>query len=346
MYTLSKVLLRLVVVLYMFSSIAWSENNDKNVSEETVNPWADDLYHYITRKMYTFSHHLDKKLSEKLTDDTYILDVEKKSDDQDAATEDLEVNEWFSTFFRDELFEDEYRKSNMRLKTTYTYDHKNRKYAPSLSLKMNLALPRAKEGLNIFIGREIERDENRNYAKTTDEDIGIRYFLPFDTSFKTYVSAGFHNFDNPYVKTKAWLPFGEGQWRNRIQQEFEWSKDDRFSEETDLYFDRLLEEDAFLRFHLQRSSKSDIHGMTLFGEMIYNKTTKYDRGYQIGLSAFGETKPESQVNEYAAYAVWKKNIFRKWLYYEIEPRVEWERAYDFDANYKVLVSLEVFFGSE
>lgn len=307
---------------------------------------ADDLYTYLTKKMYTFVYYLDRKLSEELTDDAYILDVDNTPEDTYTDTEDLPVNEWFSIFFRDELFEDEYRKSNMRLKTTYAYDHKRNKYSPSLSLKMNVALPRTKEGLNIFIGSEIERDENRNYAKTTDEDIGLRYFLPFDTFFETYVSAGFHNFDDPYVKTKVWVPFSQGKWRNRIQQEFEWSNDDRFTEETDLYFDRLLEEDAFLRFHLQRSSQKDIDGMKLFGEVIYNKTTKYDRGYQIGLSIHGETKPESQVNQYAGYAVLKKNIWRKWLYYEIEPRVEWDRVYDFDPNYKLLVSLEVFLGSE
>lgn len=343
MYKLTEVLFGLVVVLCLFSSMAWSENTENNITHTTVNPWADDLYSYITKKMYTFSHHLDRKLSEKLTDDLY---VDSSSNKNNTEKDSLQVNEWFSSFFRDEIFDDEYRKSNMRLKTTYTYDHKRNKYSPTLSLKMNLALPRTKEGINLFIGREIDRDENRNYEKTTDEDIGIRYFLPFDTFFETYVSVGFHNFDDPYVKTKAWIPYNSGQWRNRVQQEFEWSKDDRFSEETDLYFDRLLEDDAFLRLHLQRSSKSDIDGMQLFGEVIYNKTTKYDRGYQVGLSVLGETKPESQVNEYAGYVVWKKNIWRKWLYYEIEPRVEWERAYDFDANYKVLVSLEAFFGSE
>ena len=76
MYRSSKVLFRFVVVLCLFCSFTWGESN---FTKTAAKPPTDNLYTYITKKMYTYVYYLDRKLSERLTDDAYILDVESVS---------------------------------------------------------------------------------------------------------------------------------------------------------------------------------------------------------------------------------------------------------------------------
>jgi hypothetical protein len=205
-----------------------------------------------------------------------------------------------------------------------------------------------KKRLNLYIesdNKNEERRERDNYRDMTEGSIGLRYTLPTKHYIHSFVSAGMHSLDNPYLLTHIWLPYNVGKWRNRVSQSLKYSNRYHFEEETNLYFDRFTDDDAMFRIHLGRNSKEDVAGMGYYTTLSYNKTTKFNKGYQIGVSTIGHTEPENEITKYSLYGIYKQNIYRKWLYYEIEPRVEWEKQYDFEENYLILVSLEIFFGS-
>ena len=329
-----------LVGLFLMSSIAVMADQNSGVEQKS---WMDETHQYISKKVYTFSHHLDEKLAGyacKFDSDCVSLDDESTQQEEGQTA----ANDWFSSFFRDEIFDEVYTKSYVIVRGTVDYDDRTSDFGFSSKIRASLALPKTEDRLHFYIEDGGDNLDTRNYGTQTQNDVGLRYFLANKHFIKSSFSLGLHSWDDPYVRANFWLPYQIGHWRNRISQKFQYSVDDKFEDETRLYFDRILEEDAFLRFDVGRWSKEEIDGMQYFGGISYNKTTSFNKGYKLGISAIGQTKPDNEITQYAAYGVYKENIYRKWLFYEIEPRVEWDRAYDFEPNYKLLVSLEVFFG--
>ncbi|HIP29971.1 MAG TPA: hypothetical protein EYG83_04070 [Sulfurospirillum arcachonense] len=40
----------------------------------------------------------------------------------------------------------------------------------------------------------------------------------------------------------------------------------------------------------------------------------------------------------------RQNIYRKWLFYEVSPGVNFSKKHDFDPNYRFYLRLDAFFG--
>lgn len=337
-------MIRFIILNILFISVTWGEHN-ASAEEEG---WADTYHRYFTHKLHTFSYHLDEKLSSY----DYLFETNAtKIDHQNDTTESKDeppINDWFSSFFKDEIFNEVYTKSYALWKTTLKYDYKANKLKPFTSFRASLALPKTRNRVNLYIENEDEEEKRRRsgYRDMTEGSIGLRYTLPVKNYIHSFASVGIHSYDNPYLLTHFWLPYDIGRWRNRVSQSFKYSNEYHFEEETNLYFDRFTDEDAMFRIHLGRNSKQEIDGMGYYSALSYSKTTKFNKGYQIGVSALGQTQPENEITKYSLYGVYKQNIYRKWLYYEIEPRVEWEKQYDFETNYILQVSIEIFFGFE
>ncbi|MDM5270648.1 hypothetical protein PGH07_00480 [Sulfurovum sp. zt1-1] len=334
-------MVRIIFILFMLSSVTWAEQN-ATVEEET---WTDTYHRFLTKKLHIFSHHLDEKLSTyDYLIETNATTLYKKDDTTEDETEPA-INDWFSSFFKDEIFDEAYTKTYALWRNTLKYDYKAKKFTPSTSFKVSLALPKTKNRLNLYIESDNEETIGMNdYRDGTEGSIGLRYTLPAKNYIHSFVSVGIHGFDNPYLLTHVWVPYNVGKWRNRVSQSFKYSNKYHFEEETNLYFDRFTDDNAMFRIHLGRNTKQEVEGMGYYSTISYNKTTKFNKGYQIGVSTEGQTKPENEITKYSLYGIYKQNIYRKWLYYEVEPRVEWEKLYDFEANYLILVSLEIFFG--
>jgi hypothetical protein len=334
-------IMKKLVGLFLMSSIAVIADQNSGTVEKS---WMDETHQYFSQKVYNFSHHLDDKLSGyacMIDSDCVSLDDEKTQSEEGESA----VNDWFSSFFRDEIFDDVYTKSYVIVRGTVEYDHRTDDVSFSGRVKASLALPKTEDRLHFYIEDEDNDDlGSRDFGKDTRSNIGLRYFQENDRLIKSSYSLGLHSLDDPYARATFWLPYQIGAWRNRISQKFQYSVDEKFEEETRFYFDRILDDDSFVRFLAARWTIEEIEGMQYFGNIVYNKITSFNKGYQIGVSALGHTEPENEITQYAVYGVYKENIYRKWLFYEIEPRVEWDREYDFDPNYKLLVSLEIFFG--
>lgn len=332
------------IVLFVFNLVS----ADQNLTVENTN-WMDDYHRFFTQKVHTFSHHLDEKLSSYDTlIETNATTLHTDKPVPSSVESDSALNDWFSSFFKDAIFDEAYTKSYALIKSTLKYDYKAKKFTPSTILRASLVLPKTKNRLSFFIEEKSNEysSVNTHYDNELIEGtIGLRYTLPTKEYFHSYLSTGIHSgFENPFFITHVWIPYNVSQWRNRVSQTFKYSELYRFEEETRFYFDRYIEDDAMFRVNIGRSSREEVDGMKYFTSVAYNKTTKYNRGYQIGITTEGHTKPENEITKYALYGIYKQNIYRKWLFYEIEPRVEWEDIYDFEPNYVMLVSLEIFFG--
>ena len=306
--------------------------------------WIDSAYFLIKDKVCIFSCNFDKKISNYI----YELDENKTKSNYDNDKT-ISTDNWIASFFNDIDFKDnnlkeKYKRSNLRVKTTLKYDKKRKKTELSISAKAKLILPKTKDRLSLIIDNEDEDSYYKDYNFDNNEKVKLVYSKQSKSLIKQSASLGIGSFDNPYIKGKMYIPYRIGKWKNRIDQYVKYSRKYKFEERTNLYLDRVLKDDSFLRLNVGRRTRNDFRGMEFYANISYHDTSIYDRGLQIGFSSIGKTKPETKINKYTIYSIYKKSIWREWLYYEIEPRIEWERTYDFDVNYVILFSLEIFFG--
>ncbi|MCC2617199.1 hypothetical protein LJ739_13175 [Aestuariibacter halophilus] len=69
-----------------------------------------------------------------------------------------------------------------------------------------------------------------------------------------------------------------------------------------------------------------------------------DTATLVGFYIEGLSKPTYRLEEYLASVRWRKNAFRDWLFFEVEPFVLWRRDENFSASYGVALRVEGNFG--
>ena len=230
-----------------------------------------------------------------------------------------------------------------------------------LKLRAQIPFSRSKKNLKIFVDDlTVENADNVLQDVSNDDDkpdIGIHYFAPIRKIISRY-SVGLSGID-PFVRARYNMPIRTNEWLIDPVQIFEYSTDDKFEEETNIYFDRSWSKKSLVRIQLHRSTHQERDGMDYLLSAQYFRATKRDAGYGIGQSFYGNTKyeyivdngsvvPETEtfggINSYVTTFSWRENIWRKWFYYEIRPSVSFERQYDYEPNYRALIFFDFYFG--
>jgi hypothetical protein len=231
-----------------------------------------------------------------------------------------------------------------------------------LKLRAQIPFSKSRKNLKIFVDDLTMENANDILQDPSNEDqgspdIGIHYFAPI-RKIKSRYSIGLSGID-PFVRARYNMPILANEWLIDTVQLFEYSTDDKFEEETNIYFDRSWGKKSLLRIHLHRSTHQETEGMDYFLSTQYYRATKKDAGYGLGQTFIGNTKyeyivnnggvlPETEtfggINNYVTTFSWRENIWRDWFYYEIRPSVSFERQYDYEPNYRALIFFDFYFG--
>jgi len=231
-----------------------------------------------------------------------------------------------------------------------------------LTIRAQMPFSKTKKRFRIFVD-DLTADNVDNTlqdASNDDQgspDIGVHYYAPI-RKIKSRYSIGLSGID-PFVKARYNMPIRANEWLIDTVQVFEYSTDDKFEEETNIYFDRSWSSKSLFRIQLHRSTHQETDGMDYALSAQYFRATKKDAGYGFAQSFYGNTKyeyivdnsagvPETEtfggINTYITSFSWRENIWRKWFYYEIRPSVAFERQYDYEPNYRVRIFLDFYFG--
>jgi hypothetical protein len=145
----------------------------------------------------------------------------------------------------------------------------------------------------------------------------------------------------------------------RPVQYVEYSYEDEFKEETQFYFDHQLKnKKELIRLYLNRYTETYLDGMNYSAQLSYLSTIKHSVGYQVYTNLSGRTQvnskkpantkynivPSAGVYNYSTGIVWKQQFFKKYLFYELQPFVEFDQQYNYNANYVFRAHLELYFG--
>ena len=173
---------------------------------------------------------------------------------------------------------------------------------------------------------------NRTEAMDLDLDTGVRSDL---TTFARLRYRSVH----PLFNEWAWLRFTERvEWRDPKG----WRSRSLFE------IDRPLSDVASVRLasEIQYSEKlnEDGRGLGLFQGVDLFLRQSDKAAWNLGVGAAGFTQPEARVDSYRCYVRYRRQVWRPWLFVEMEPFVLWPRDQGYQGVNGFTLRLETLFG--
>ncbi|MHC3994207.1 hypothetical protein ACXWTF_05215 [Thiomicrolovo sp. ZZH C-3] len=321
--------------------------------------YMDAFHADITQKVHLLSANTDQQLASWSGRET--KKKRRRVPRDGNASEGL--SDYFNRLFHDDTFLYSGERSYLILRGGAEYNEEEGwKFLNNIRFAMKL--PHTQEQLQIFVGDPLadkDKDvisENGEVDETTG--VGARYFLPdFLLDVKASVSAGFRGLTNPFTQGRVEYRSNFYDWLIRPVQYVDYSVDRQFYEETDLYIDRRISKEELVRLQLQRSTETDNAGMAYKVALSYFNTLGFRAGFRTFASASGRTvvdnSQSTDTNEtvvemtpgiyrYSVGIGWKQAFARRWLFYEIIPRIDYDMQYNWRPNYVCQFWLEIYFG--
>lgn len=323
---------------------------------ETTADYIDSFHLYTSNAVNFLAGSLDNELDIAVNE---TLESEPKKNDSNISER---MSDYFNKFFRESTYLYGSNESYLMVRLGAEGNLLANSITPVTDVKISLKLPHTQNRLHLFVGdpfktKEEERIVNDQGEVDSRTAVGVAYYLPtIIEDFDINIFGGFRGLTNPFIQGRAEYPVNLYDWLIRPVQSVEYSVDRQFYEQTQLYFDRRISPTEMVRLQLQRQTETEVAGMNYQGILGYYLSFSSHAGFSVSTSAGGATvvdpdrysgssaNPHAGVYLYTLGGVWKASFWRKWLFYELSPRIEWDMYYTWQPNYIADLTLEIYFG--
>ena len=358
-------ILNIIILTIILASISYAE--EQNLDDgHFIDKWHKKTYNSFKEA----SEYVDKKLVE--TADKYADDNNETKNKKILEQYEKELKEknnkkakrkkHADKFFLSDKFIEETNEPFLRVtpegrvNSKSNFDDKIR-----LKVRAHLPLSRSKKRFRLFIGNldsENIKDTLNNDNGSSKPEIGVNYFSPDYYGIRSKYSIGIHGI-YPFGRARYSTDFNPGNWDLEFVQTFEYYVDDGFEERTQGYFDTTFLNLSLFRLFVERGTKEKDTGMYYSTGAIMFWQPSYKTGLTLTQAFFGGTKyrytknnniyPEvieehSGINKYYTSLKYRQNFFRKWLFYELEPALDFDIRNNFQTNYSLVLRLDIFYG--
>jgi len=226
------------------------------------------------------------------------------------------------------------------------------------TVKARVHLTRSRKRLKLFI-ENLNDDSAKNIGKTGTDDsasIGLEQQSKTFFGIRPRYSIGFSGID-PFVRARYTFETDFGRWSFKPVQTFQYSLDDAFSEITELFLDTPTSDNTLLRFVADRGTNTNDPGMHYDGFVQWFYHPRKNAGLSLNLGVNGSTAYVNTITEDPLYEIqenrvfnylfllrWRENIWKKWLFYEVGPGLNYHEQYDYRPNYNIFFGIDMFFG--
>lgn len=333
----------------------FSDNNDSEPFAGEVDLSLSDL------SSTNYGPYSDSNLStEPPAEDKNQSLVEIPKSDPPVAEEKESADEFFLT----RKFLEERDRSFVRV--SYAQQYNSLESDPNdFTVRARLSLGRSKKRLKLFI-EDFNEDSAKNIGTSGEENspsIGVDLFSKERFGVKPKYSIGFRGID-PFLRARFSYKTSFGRWRFEPVQTFSETFDtqesfkDTFDETTEFYLDTPTSDATLLRFVLDRGTQSRVNGMRYDGFVQWFWSPREHAGLSFNLGFNGSTKyentvvytdtpvikEENRIYNYLFSIRWRENVWKKWLFYEIAPGVNYHERNDYRPNYNINLRIDLFFG--
>jgi hypothetical protein len=269
---------------------------------------------------------------------------------------------WFDGFFGNARFDDEYEAMHGSVAVGAGWDERDH-WDPSLRFRARVKLPQLSERFDAFVGRvdpeeyvtELRDDFDtlpRQFARQEDDAVllGLGYGQP---------GRGGGHFSAGVGAKVAWPlePYAKGTYRYarpfldrnlvRLREAIFWEEREHFGVTTRVDLERLLAENYLLRWTSSGTFTEKTQGVRWFSNLTLYHSLGYGRAfaYQGGIS--GESDHEVGTVDYGLRVIFRRRIYREWLFLELRSSITWPRKTQLEhreSNLGAGVALELMFG--
>lgn len=254
---------------------------------------------------------------------------------------------WFDDFFSSELIDDERRtRTYFRFKNDWIWDEYGN-FGYEYRFRTDVRLAKLQKRLNLIItavGEDIkniiEPEEMIKPGEDTpvleDEgadskvNIALRYFLLEEFANKIYVEGGVRVAIPPKTFVRASYNFRHPVgdiFVFRFSETLFWTSVEGAGETSRIYFERVFLKRAMLRLANSATYSETSSGFDLGSNLALSYQFSDRRAVSVYAGVSGITEPAIVYQEYTAGVRYRQVIYRKWISYELEPRVTWPREH-------------------
>jgi len=230
------------------------------------------------------------------------------------------------SFFGDpRAIEEDYTETYVRLQMGITQSRLNDTEWTSRAYA-KVPLPRLSHRLNIFVSGG---EEDQSVAATPEESLkqteksstlGVQYVLD-ETARGRWSLTGSID-PNVKLRYRYLKPLNNG-WYTRYTQTFYWDQDKDIGVQLRGDLERIIAPETLFRLTADADYWDSETGINwLVGGALLHRLTPRS-AVAVDISAVGVSEPTWETTDYRAGLRFRRNVFRSWLFYEIEPALRW-----------------------
>lgn len=261
------------------------------------------------------------------------------------------------SFFGNERIDDEATGNRVRVRSTLEFAEKG-DINTKLKLKAKFTLPNLEDRYNLVFGTEDEEgivneimnsdDVGGIIDEVDDADYSsaLRYIITATEKWNSSLDGGvkFRTGVDPFGRVRTRRSFDLDGWSMRAAERITWIEDDGWESESSLAAERNLTDSLFFRAGGQVTWREDVDGVELEEGLGVTYQIDSRRAVTLRGGVRSVTRPANTVEEYAVSLRYRKQFYKDWLYYEIEPRASFPDERDFRFTPTVAVIIEMIFG--
>lgn len=198
-----------------------------------------------------------------------------------------------------------------------------------------------------IVRAENEEDPNLSPGETKRRSLGLRWDIQRqpESSFSLSSNIRLRFPFKPSINARYRYIYGfSARSLARFTQNVFWQLEEGFGERTRVDLERLTGPRTLLRWSSSAMYSQESDGLEWVSSVAMYFTPDHRQSMSVDFSVNGHTEPEGELEAYRAGLRYRRNIFRKWLFWQLEPYVRWPHDNDYKATFGITTQLEVLLG--
>ena len=346
--------IRNILLLSLSLSLSHAELNTTTPSELS---YIDETHKTVSHKIIEWSEDLDGMLSSWFVEDD--ANITREAEIKQSIRPPNKRVKSVDSFFQNKKYLDETEETFVTLRLDSEF---NTRESNDFKVKLGgqVALSKSAKRFKFFIDNATSDnvDNLREEDPSSSPELGLHYFAPEKKGLESKYSLGTRGV-HPFVRARYYMTFETDAWYIEPSQTFRYSSNNKFEEETSIYFDRHYPDLSLFRLLMHRKTGEEKKGMDYDLSLQYYWSPIENIGLRVSQSFLGNTKypyivdpstepPETEnyggIYDYVSSISLRHNIWRKWFFYEVRPGVNFRKDHDYEANYTLRIFLDFHFG--
>ena len=293
--------------------------------------------------------------AEEAIEEQPTLTIVKRFDTNQKKISDkvIEFASWLDSFFAEDWEYEETGKNYIKLNLIQTLREKQKPLYTS-SLKTKITLPNTQEKLNLLFESEAPetadtgQEESLTAAvENQDQVLGLQYIPTQNEVWRVHADTGirFHDGIDPFARLRIRRRIPFDSWNIRLIETLFWYDSQGAGETSEMDINWPLTNKLLFRSNTYATWKKDTEYFDL-GQNFYlfhNISKIRVFSYQAGVTGISE--PNTDATNYVLSLRMRQRIHKDWLYFEINPRIDYPEETNYRPDRSLSFRLEIIFGA-